>query len=192
MSIDNLIFASIILILILIFYYYGKYIQQMNQFSGFYESDIEFNKESGISFFSFYIGNNNTSKYNGYLLMINKNNEENDNILINESVEFRLCSDLNHNINDLLYNNRNLKFTLEFYNLETKLFPNFMYIDFYPITNKIVLYQKGNINKIYAVFYKNSVLSEIEQISKESNNFDKKENNKLESEKGYYNEFECL
>jgi len=167
MHLDNLLFCFIIISIIIIFYHYGKICQQMNQFGGFYESDVEFNKEAEISLFSFYIGDFINNKYNGYLLMMD--NSQESNILINEKIEFCLCHDIKHNINDVLTNNRNLKFKLNFYNLETELLPKSMYVDFYPITNKIVLYKKEDINKVYAVFYKNPVLSEIEQISKESN-----------------------
>ena len=191
MYLDTVIFGSIVLILILIVYQYGKYNQQLMQFSGFYESDNEFNKESGISFFSFYVGNKINDKYNGYLLMVDENKEL-SNVLINENVKFNLCSDLNHNVNDLLNKNRNLKFKIQFYNLETTLFPSTMYMDFYPITNKIVLYQKEDIHKIYAVFYKNPVLSEIEQISKEQNSNYKKNDFKSDSNKQHLDEFECL
>ena len=37
-------------------------------------------------------------------------------------------------------------------------------MDFYPLTNKIVLYKE---NDIYAVFFKNPVISELDQITKE-------------------------
>jgi hypothetical protein len=163
---DFLIPGIIILIILIITYYFGKYNQQINHINGFYETDNEFNKEAGLSVFSFYIGDltkccytQNKLSYNGYLLMVSNNN-----VIINERVEFCLYSNIQYNINDLITHNRNLKFTIVFNNLETNLLPKIMNVDFYQLTNKIVFYKD---DKIYGVFFKNPVLSELEQISKE-------------------------
>ena len=178
----NHISFIICILFIIIFYFYGLYNQQIKQFSGFYESDNKFNEESGISLFSFYINNNCNYNYNGYLLMVS-----NDNIpLINEKVDFCISSNLYHNMNDILCKGRNLKFNIKFNNLETNLIPNNLYMDFYPITNKLILYDN---TKIYAVFFKNPVLSEIEQISKEKNLY--KKENKIKTKKEI-EEFEDL
>ena len=170
---DYLLFGFFILTVLIIWYYLGKYHNQLKHLSGFYETTNDFNKESGLSIFSLYISEiskfcyiQNKLSYSGYLLMMDSNN----NISINEKVEFCLYSHMKHNINDLISINRNMKFTIIFNNLETDLIPRIMLVDFYPITNKLVFYKD---DKIYAVFFKNPVLSELEQISKEDTQMDK-------------------
>jgi hypothetical protein len=173
---DSVCFGFISVIIIIISYYLGKYYQQIDNLGGFYGSNNEFNKESGLSIFYLYIGDRtkisriqNKLSYNGYLLMTSNNEDGTNNVLINEKIEFCLNSDISHNVNDLIRANRNLKFTINFNGMETELIPKKMNMDFYPLTNKLVLYKDSNI---YAVFFKNPVLSELEQISKEAKKTD--------------------
>jgi hypothetical protein len=154
-----IILVVLSIILIFIAYQIGKTRGEMSMLQGFWESNPEFNKEAGLDTFTFYIGDKCNNKYPSYLLMIESGNEQT--ILINEPTTFIL----EETFMNFSYDYR--EFKLKFNNLETSLLPSVLTMKFYPHTCKIVLYDH---KKIYAVFFKNLVLSEMERIKNEKNN----------------------
>ena len=161
-------FSLVIIIIIFIFgsYRYGQNVTQMEMLHGFWESNSEFNKEAGLQMFTFYIGAKSDNKYQAYLLMVESGDEQN--LLINEPVSFKLLE----SYIDIISNNECREMVLKFSNLENTLIPNVVTMRFYPRTCKIVL---SDHKKIYAVFFKNPVLSEMEHIAGEK---DQKNKNK--------------
>ena len=152
----NTIVPLVILIVILVgmsSYVYGCRTTEMSHLKGFWETNNEFNEEAGLHLFSMYIGDNTWKGYQSYLLMIE--DEEDKTILVNEPVEFQLryrCSSEGGECRE---------FDVVFKDLETELMPKKMSMKYYPSTCKIVLCDGG---KVYAVFFKNPVLSEFERI----------------------------
>lgn len=144
----------VIIAFILIAYYYGQYSTEFNMLRGFWETCGEFNKEAGLQIFSFYIGDQKNGKYPAYLLMI----DSAQNMLINEPVHFDLSN--THG----LKTDGCRKMKMKFVNIETDILPNTIDVKFYPETCKLVL---SDAKKIYAVFFKNPVLSEMERINSE-------------------------
>jgi hypothetical protein len=155
------LFAAIIVTIMLIFsaYRYGQNQSDMDLLHGFWESSNEFNRESGLHMFTFYIGDKFDGIYPAYLLMIESG--EDQTLLINEPTSFKLTDTFFNMFSRTDCKNVSIKFN----NLETTLIPNSMTMKFYPQTGKILLL---DTHKIYAVFYKNSVLSELEKIKKDS------------------------
>jgi hypothetical protein len=151
-----LILVIISIILIFIAYQFGKHNGDMDMIQGFWESNQEFNKEAGLDSFTFYIGNKKYDKYPAYLLMIESG--ESQTLLINEPTSFTLKESIMNVSSDYR------EFYIKFNNLETQLLPNVLTMKFYPHTCKIVLLDH---KKIYAVFFKNLVLSEMERIKNE-------------------------
>ena len=155
-----IILVVLSIILIFIAYQIGRTRGEMSMLQGFWESNPEFNKEAGLDTFTFYIGDKCSNKYPSYLLMVESGAEQT--ILINEPTTFTLNeSFINFSYNDYM------EFKIKFNNLETQLLPSILTMKFYPHTCKIVLY---NHKKIYAVFFKNLVLSEMERIKNEKKN----------------------
>lgn len=151
---------GVIVAIILIFcsYRYGQNKAEMNLLQGFWESNSEFNKESGLQLFTFYIGDTCDGKYPAYLLMIEAGDEQT--LLINEPTSFTISESYMNTLSRCECK----EFYLRFSNLETSLIPNVVTMKFYPQTGKIVL---SDHKKIYAVFFKNPVLSEMERIKNE-------------------------
>jgi hypothetical protein len=128
----------------------------MEMLHGFWESDSGFNKEAGIDSFTFYIGEKKRGKYASYLLMVESGNDKP--VLINEPASFTLS-------NATLFGTGDYKeFKITFSDIETQILPRVLTMKFYPLTCKIVLLDH---KKIYAVFFKNLVLSEMERIKNE-------------------------
>lgn len=154
----------IVVIVILIFiigsYRYGQNVSQMEMLHGFWEANSEFNKEAGLQMFTFYIGKKCDNKYQAYLLMVESGDDQN--LLMNEPVSFKLLE----SYMDIISNSDCREMILKFSDLETTLIPNILTMRFYPKTSKIVL---SDNKKIYAVFFKNPVLSEMEHIMSEKN-----------------------
>jgi hypothetical protein len=154
-----LILASIVVIILIFFSYRcGQNRAEMGLLQGFWESNSEFNKESGLQMFTFYIGDKYDGKYPAYLLMVEAGDDQT--ILINEPTSFTIAEPY---MNTLSRDDCNEMY-LRFSNLETSLLPSIMTMKFYPQTGKLVLCDH---KKIYAVFFKNPVLSEMERIKKE-------------------------
>ena len=155
-----IILVVLSIILIFITYQIGRTSGDMSMLQGFWESNSEFNKEAGLDTFTFYIGDKCSNNYPSYLLMIESGAEQT--ILINEPTTFTINdSFMNFSYDDCR------EFKIKFNNLETQLLPSVLTMKFYPHTCKIVLY---NHKKIYAVFFKNLVLSEMERIKNEKKN----------------------
>ena len=167
-----IILVVLSIILIFIAYQIGRTRGEMSMLQGFWESNSEFNKESGLDTFTFYIGSKYSNKYPSYLLMVESGAEQT--ILINEPTTFTL------NESFMNFSNDYREFKIKFNNLETQLLPSVLTMKFYPHTCKIVLYDQ---KKIYAVFFKNLVLSEMERIKneKKTGNINK---NKIENNTG--------
>ena len=155
-----IILVILSIILIFIAYQIGRTRCEMSMLQGFWESNPEFNKEAGLDTFTFYIGDKCSNKYPSYLLMVESCAEQT--ILINEPTTFTL----NESFINFSYDDYR-EFKIKFNNLETQLLPSLLTMKFYPHTCKIVLY---NHKKIYAVFFKNLVLSEMERIKNEKKN----------------------
>lgn len=150
----------VVIVIILIFSSYrcGHSQAETNLLPGFWESDNSFNKESGLSIFTLYIGDKCDGKYPAYLLMVEAGDDQT--LLINEPTSFTLSEPYMN-----MFSRADCKeMFLRFNNLETELMPSVLTMKFYPQTSKIVL---ADHKKIYAVFYKNPVLSEMERIKKE-------------------------
>ena len=162
-----IILVVLSILLIFITYQIGRNSGDMRMLQGFWESNLEFNKEAGLDTFTFYIGDKCSNNYPSYLLMIESGAEQT--ILINEPTTFTL----NDSFMNFSYDDYR-EFKIKFNNLETQLLPSVLTMKFYPHTCKIVLY---NNKKIYAVFFKNLVLSEMERIKNESANCSTKNQN---------------
>jgi hypothetical protein len=151
---------AIVVVIILMFCAFrcGQTLSEMDLLRGFWESDNSFNKESGLRSFTFYIGDKIEGKYPAYMLMIESGDEQT--LLINEPTTFTLSESYMNTMTRGECREMYIKFS----NLDTPLLPNVLTMKFYPQTGKIVL---ADHSKIYAVFFKNPVLSEMERIKSE-------------------------
>jgi len=159
MTNTQLICIAIVIIIVVIYssYKYGCSCTENNQLQGFWETNSEFNKEAGLQTFTMYIGDYNNGEYATYFLMVEDNPEQT--ILINEPSNFTMSS---------IYSDGDCReFNIRLKDLETEMLPREMSVKYYPNTCKLVLYR---YEKVYAVFFKNPVLSEMERIKKESPN----------------------
>lgn len=172
-------FSLVIIIIIFIFgsYRYGQNASQMEMLHGFWETNSEFNKEAGLQMFTFYIGKKYNNKYQAYLLMVESGDDQK--LLINEPISFKILE----SYMDIFSNSECREMILRFHNLETSLIPNVLKIRFYPHTSKIVL---SDDKKIYAVFFKNPVLSEMEHIMTEKNKKDMNDNSQINDDHKEY------
>ena len=80
----------VVIVIILIFSSYrcGHSQAETNLLPGFWESDNSFNKESGLSIFTLYIGDKCDGKYPAYQLMVEAGDDQT--LLINEPTSFTL------------------------------------------------------------------------------------------------------
>ena len=157
---NHLLFPLIIVIIIMVIYTayrYGCRSTETSQLQGFWETNNEFNKEAGLHIFSMFIGIPVCGVYSAYLLMIEDRSDQT--ILINEPIKFNISA------LDMYTNGDCREFNIIFTELETNLLPRKLSVRYYPNTCKIVLY---NQTKVYAVFFKNPVLSELERIKSEN------------------------
>lgn len=148
---SNIGLFVLVIILLVVSYYMGGYMTEMNTLGGFWETNAEFNLESGLSAFTFYIGDKRNGEYSSYLLMM-----KDDTILINEPLVFTITGRY-----DMFKDYR--EFILRFKKLESDILPSIMKMRFYPQNGKILLLDH---DKIYAMFFKNPVLSELDRIKK--------------------------
>lgn len=148
---SNIGLFVLVIILLVVSYYMGVYMTEMNTLGGFWETNAEFNLESGLSAFTFYIGDKRNGEYSSYLLMM-----KDDTILINEPLVFTITGRY-----DMFKDYR--EFILRFKKLESDILPSIMKMRFYPQNGKILLLDH---DKIYAMFFKNPVLSELDRIKK--------------------------
>jgi hypothetical protein len=156
----NAIVILILVIVIASFYSYklGKSNADMNNLQGFYESNSDFNNESGINSFTFYIGNYCGGSYPTYLLMIGN---EDDKILVNTPSSMILTTIWTSSDCDCY------EFNAKFVDLNSEFLPNNMTLKFYPKSGKIILC--GN-DIVYGCFFKNPVLTEIDLIKNQLKN----------------------
>jgi hypothetical protein len=147
-----------VIILVYIAYVCGCRSVETAYLQGFWESNSEFNKEAGLQLFSMYIGCPSGSEYPTYMLMIEDDDDQT--ILINEPAIFSLSEPLTKKLS----HGSCREFRMTFKNLETTLMPQVLKMRYYPGTCKIVL---SDHKQVYAVFFKNPVISELEQIKNE-------------------------
>lgn len=156
-------FGAVIVLMVslVLSYTFGKTRADMELLPGFWEANSEFNREAGLQLFSFYIGDKNDGVYPAYLLMVEDGDDQN--MLINEPTQFII----NEPFTNFIATDDCREMLLKFDKLETDLIPYMLKMRYYPRTTKMVLYDHS---KIYAVLFKNSVLSELERIKKEKDN----------------------
>lgn len=153
--------AIVVLIVIIYFSYkYGCSRTEMSYLQGFWESNSEFNKEAGLQLFSMYIGDPCGGAYPSYVLMIEDGEEQT--ILINEPTSFTISEPMTN----LFKGGDCREFRLVFKDLETKLLPCVLTLKYYASTCKMVL---SDHKRVYACFFKNPVLSELQKIKEEEN-----------------------
>ena len=170
----TLLGVCIIIIILFTIYKFGCYQTEMYLLPGFWESNSEFNITSNLHLFTFYISESSNlinipHTYSAYILMIENNQDQT--ILINEPVVIQLTPQIKC---DTISKDNPREFTVNFTNMESELIPHKLNMRFYPETCKLVLYDS---TKIYAVFYKNLVMSELEKINNESKSHSKSESN---------------
>lgn len=151
-----------VLVIILIFlmpliYSAGDHNSVMCNLKGFWSSSDDFNKDAEISSFNLYIGDKKNNLYSGYLLMIGEDND----VIINEPIEFCLTN-IPKNILS-----RDKTFKLVFTEKETELLPTTLTFNYSCTSGKITF---CDAKKVYAVFFKNNVVTELERIKDETNN----------------------
>ena len=149
-----IIIVIIFLITIILSYNYGRCVVEREMLRGFYETNREFNEESGISSFTFYIGDCINGTYNVYLLMIGDDDEK---ILINSPTEMILTSAWDYGCDHYEYK---VKFT----DLNSEFIPNNVVLKHYVRSGKIILSDKDTI---YGCLFKNPVLTEMDLIKSE-------------------------
>jgi hypothetical protein len=158
----------VIVIVIIILCSYQIYGLAANRFSnqmlhGFWEADKSFCNESGLSMFSIYIGAQDYSCVRPcYILAI----QDDDTIILNEPTTITLSkpwsSILSQTLDPIEYN-------VSFADIKSEFFPQHQQMSYYVATNKIILYKKDTV---FAVLYKNPVLSEISKIKDSKNKSD--------------------
>jgi hypothetical protein len=150
------IVVLILIILIVAFcsYKMGVSNADMSNIQGFYETNAEFNDESGIKSFTFYVGPYCSGSYATYLLMIS--NEE-DKILVNAPSPMILCKTSTSECDCY-------EFKAKFPELNSDFMPNNMNLKFYPKSGKLIL---SGPDTVYGCLFKNPVLTEMGLIKDE-------------------------
>jgi hypothetical protein len=133
-------------------YAYGQSNSARAQLNGFWETPPEFNNESGLSLCTLYIGEHQSVGGQPiYILMVE---DDEDTLLINEPAVM--------NVSGWPIKSQDCyTYSITLSELETDLWPTQMTMRHYPDTSKIILSAGDNI---YAVFYKNPVLSELNKV----------------------------
>jgi len=151
-----LIVIIIIILIIVPWYSYklGVLNADMNNLRGFYESNKQFNEESGLNSFIFYIGDFCDGSYNTYILLV----DSDDKILVNTPSPMTLsrpwfAGELGC-----------YEFKACFSNLDNNFIPNNVKLKFYTRSNKIII---SGPDTIYGCLFKNPVLSEMDLIKNE-------------------------
>lgn len=139
----------------------GKLSITNQMLTGFWEADKSFSREAGLSVFSFYLGDPDVYGHRPcYILVV----DDEETIIMNEPTTGALSQQWGSLQNWNIFNDLNPKeYDLKFKKLESDFFPSTMCLSYYPTTGKIILYNKETV---YAVLYKNPVLSEISVIKK--------------------------
>jgi hypothetical protein len=131
--------------------------------TGFWEADKSFCNESGLSMFSIYMGDQDYSGVRPcYVLAI----QDDDTIILNEPTTITISKPwsgiLSQNLDPIEYN-------VSFADIKSEFFPRDQQMSYYVTSNKITLYKKDTV---FAVLYKNPVLSEINKIKDSTNKTD--------------------
>jgi hypothetical protein len=132
-------------------YRYGKYNAELSLLRGFWESNKEFNDESGLKSFTMYIGEKDCGEYPIYLLMV----DSEEKILVNTPTNMSLSGNWFSSESDCH------EFNATFADLNSEFIPNKICFKFYPRSGKIIL---SGSNMIYGCLFKNPVLSELDLI----------------------------
>jgi hypothetical protein len=152
----------------------------MNSLQGFWQTNASFNEEAGLYMFTIYIGKKMGCNYPAYLFMISGDDEQT--VLINEPTTLNLRESMRSMLGFHDYR----EFTLNFNDTPEleELLPKTLQLRFYPQTGKIMMVDD---KKIYAVLFKNSILSEMERIKEGDNekndNSDNEKNDNSDNEK---------
>jgi hypothetical protein len=169
----SLLIVSILLIILICSYKYGKLRSEISMIHGFYEASSEFCNEACIKSFTLYIGDYCNGSYNTYLLMIGNEDEK---ILINSPSSMSLSGGWFTNEDDCY------EFNTCFSNLESELIPKNIILKFYTKSGKIILCSSSNQTDdsatVYGCLFKNCILTEIDIIkNKKSPHFTNKIHN---------------
>lgn len=148
---------AVIIVLILMMvslcysYRYGRYNAELSLLRGFWESNKEFNDESGLKSFTMYIGEKECGEYPTYILMV----DSEEKILVNAPTNMSLSGTWFSSEPDCH------EFTATFNDLNSEFIPNKICFKLYPRSGKIILSGAGTI---YGCLFKNPVLSELDLI----------------------------
>lgn len=128
--------------------------------TGFWEADRDFCNESELKVLSIFIGDPDSSgKLPCYILLI----QDDDEVLINERTNINLrpkwCS------NNLYDRKAPWEYDITLSKMESSAFALKQSMKHYATANKIIMYKKDTV---YAVLYKNPVLSELNDINTKS------------------------
>jgi hypothetical protein len=157
-------YIGIVIVIIILCSYqiYGLAMRQISNqmMTGFWEADKSFCNESGLSMFSIYIGEQDYRDVRPcYVLAI----QDDDTIILNEPTTIILSKPwsgiLSHNLDPIEYN-------VSFADIKSDFFPRDQQMSYYVATNKLILYKKDTV---FAVLYKNPILSEINKIKDSKN-----------------------
>jgi hypothetical protein len=158
----------IIIIILCLYQIYGIATNQLSNklLTGFWEADKSFCDESGLSMFSIYMGDSDFYGVRScYILAI----QDDDIIILNEPTTITFstpwCNLLSHNLDPVEYN-------VSFADVKSEFFPQQQQMSYYVTTSKIILYKK---DMVFAVLYKNPVLSELSNIKELKSDPDDKE-----------------
>lgn len=143
----------VILIIVSLFYSYryGRYNAELSLLRGFWESNKEFNDESGLKSFTMYIGEKECGEYPTYILMV----DSEEKILVNAPTNMSLARAWFSSEPDCH------EFTATFCDLNSEFIPNNVCFKLYPRSGKIIL---SGVDMIYGCLFKNPVLSELDII----------------------------
>jgi hypothetical protein len=145
------------LILLWIITVYNNFRVSNNIMTGFWEADKSFLTESGLESLTIYFGKNKglLGARDGYILI-----KKDSDVIINEPVVIKISKKYNstHNYKTCMGCDTYKEFDIQFKDIKSENFPEKQSMKIYPTTGKIILYIKDTV---YAVLYKNSVLSEL-------------------------------
>jgi hypothetical protein len=170
-------YIGIVIVIIILCSYqiYGFAVSRISNqmITGFWEADKSFCNESGLSMFSIYMGKQDYSGVRPcYVLAI----QDDDTIILNEPTTITLSKPWSGILSQTL---DPIEYNVSFADIKSEFFPRDQQMSYYVATNKIILYKKDTV---FAVLYKNPVLSEISKIKNSKNKPDdiSKENETLD------------
>ena len=142
-----IILVIILLLFIILIYNCGVYFTKINNISGFWECDTDFNNDAELKSFIIYISpyDIKTNVFASYILMV----DYEDKILINTPIDIKFSF---NKLNDLF------TFNIDFIDLNSEFLPNKLKCKLE--NGKFILSDKDTI---YGCFYKNNVLSDLQK-----------------------------